>query len=400
MMKTSIGILFSLVTLALLGCVGIAAAAPADSSGTQAGSVDTIAPYNGPIGPGNSLYGLKIAFENLDEAFTFNQSEKLEKQVSHADLRLAELKRELADNRTHVAEIALEQYRQKINQTEDTLAPFSHGDGGNMQAGNETGLSHAREMIAKHQQVLEDLRMSHPDNTGLAHAYNNSVALEQKFAKKMETRSHQNADNSTFVPRQNMTAPNTGGWSDNNGNRTLPQNGNQSWNRNGPADNWTGNFPRNMTAPNTGGWFDNEGNRTLPQNGNQSWNRNGPADNWTGNFPRNMNQTMDRNSNDPHGQTINQTVQGQPQKPGNTAPGNSQNQNNNDNSGNNQNINKNANPDTDNRNNNTNGNAANGGNKPNNNANTNAGTRNSNTNGNTGATNSGNTNGNTRFTGR
>ena len=358
MMKTSIGILFSLVTLALLGCVGIAAAAPADSSGTQAGSVDTIAPYNGPIGPGNSLYGLKIAFENLDEAFTFNQSEKLEKQVSHADLRLAELKRELADNRTHVAEIALEQYRQKINQTEDTLAPFSHGDGGNMQAGNETGLSHAREMIAKHQQVLEDLRMSHPDNTGLAHAYNNSVALEQKFAKKMETRSHQNADNSTFVPRQNMTAPNTGGWSDNNGNRTLPQNGNQSWNRNGPADNWTGNFPRNM------------------------------------------NQTMDRNSNDPHGQTINQTVQGQPQKPGNTAPGNSQNQNNNDNSGNNQNINKNANPDTDNRNNNTNGNAANGGNKPNNNANTNAGTRNSNTNGNTGATNSGNTNGNTRFTGR
>jgi hypothetical protein len=344
MMKTRFGILFSLVALALLGGVGIAAAAPANSAVTQA--MDTIAPYNGPIGPGNSLYGLKIAFENLDESFTFNQSEKLEKQVSHADLRLAELKQELADNSTDTAEIALDQYWQKLNQTEETLAPFPPDDNGTLQAANNTGLSQAREMIAKHQQVLEDLLQSHPDNKGLARAYNNSIALEQKFTEKIETRHHnqQEAGNSTFM------------------------------------------LPQNMTPPDTSGRFSKDGNQTIPQN----WN--GPAGNTTGNFPQGMNQTMDRNGQNPTGPATNQTDQGkvQHQQPGTGAPGNSQNQNNNGNTGNGQNSNNNVNPNNVNRNNNNNyGNAANGNQNQNNN-----------NNGNAGAMTGGNTNRNTRFPGR
>ncbi len=34
--------------------------------------VEDIAPYEGSIGPGSALYGLKIAFEDFGEIFTFN----------------------------------------------------------------------------------------------------------------------------------------------------------------------------------------------------------------------------------------------------------------------------------------------------------------------------------------
>lgn len=210
MTKTRVGLLFSLIVIALIGSAGIAAAAPA---GTQAGQADSIVPYNGPVGPGNSLYGLKLAFENLDESFTFNQSERLEKQISHADLRLAELKRELLENRTEAADIALEQYRLKINQTDEVLDPAPVNSTGSSPAFDETGLMHAREMIAKHQQVLEGLLQTHPNNSGLERAYENSRALEQKFEGKIETvRSHQQQTGQNPSPgpgRQagNLTGP-------------------------------------------------------------------------------------------------------------------------------------------------------------------------------------------------
>jgi hypothetical protein len=282
MMKTRFGIL--LITLALLSGVGIAAAAEAAASGTQAVPADTIAPYNGPIGPDNSLYGLKIALENLDESFTFNQSEKVLKQINHTGIRLAELKRELSENKSGAADIALEQYWQKMNQTEETLAPFPQGDNTTL----PTGLIRAQERIAVHQQVLEGLLQSHPGNQGLARAYNNSIALEQKVAAKIETRlqNHLRAGNATgFTPGMN-----------------------QSMNRNGEGAN---GFARNATG-----------------------------------FAPGLNQSMNRNGNGPDGQAVNQTAQGQHQQAGTGAPannGNSQNQNDNVNTGNNQNQNANVN---------------------------------------------------------
>jgi hypothetical protein len=273
MMKTSHGILFSMMTLILLSGVGIAAAASADS---RAAPTDAVASDNGQIGPGNSLYGLRIAFENLDESFTFNQSEKLEKQVSHADQRLAELRLELAHNMTIPAEIALGQYRQKLNQTEETLAPFSRNGTGPRFA-NGTGLLHAQEMITKHQLVLEALLQSHPDNQGLARAYNNSVTLEQKFALKMATR-HQYEGGDT--------------------NRTLvpPQETNQSPDRYGRDRNGT-------TGPSTR------------------------------DFPQNRNQSLNKNSGGANGQADNQTQDLSRQK-GNETPGNSQGRNDSGNTGN------------------------------------------------------------------
>ena len=165
----------------------------------------------------------------------------------------------------------------KLNQTEETLAPFPRNGTGPRFAVNETGPLHAQEMIAKHQQVLEALLQSHPGNQGLARAYNNSVALEQKFALKIATR-HQyqgEDDNSTFVHPQDV-------------NQTLDRNG------------------RNR------GWF---------------------AGNSTGDFPQNRNQSVNKTGGGTNDQAANQT-QDLPQQKGNEVPGNSQSQNNKGSAGN------------------------------------------------------------------
>jgi hypothetical protein len=169
-----------MMVLALFCTIGIAAAQADTTTDAQVIEVsDDIAPYNGPIGAGNPLYGLKIAMEDLDETFTFNESQRMEKQLNHARLRIAEVRRELEINRTDTAQQVLELYLQKMNLTENSMVTYRS---------NATGLLHAQEMITKHQFVLEKLLLSHPNNTGLMRAYNNSLALEQKFEKKTEIR--------------------------------------------------------------------------------------------------------------------------------------------------------------------------------------------------------------------
>lgn len=139
--------------------------------------VDDIEPYEGSIGPGNALYGLKIAFENIDETFTFNESEKLGKQLAHARQRIAEAKAELSKKNNEAALKALEQYREKTDLEEDSILRFSE---------NDSGLLNAQKMIVKHQYVLERLLESHPNNTGLERAYNNSRELEDRFESRTE----------------------------------------------------------------------------------------------------------------------------------------------------------------------------------------------------------------------
>jgi hypothetical protein len=179
-MKNRHGVLLGLIVLALFCIVGICAAqADNATEGHITEITDDIEPYNGPIGADNALYGLKIAMEDLDETFTFNATERLDKRINHASIRIAEAKREMAMNRTSYAERALELYWQKLNRTETALTTYPS---------NATGLLHAQEMITKHQLVLENLLLAHPNNTGLARAYNNSLALERKFEAKTAIR--------------------------------------------------------------------------------------------------------------------------------------------------------------------------------------------------------------------
>lgn len=150
-----------------------AAGAQEDTSGTVL--TDDIQPYNGPIGADSPLYGLKLALEDMDESFTANETERVEKQVDHARLRLSEVRRSLELNQSESAEQALNNYWLKMNLTNRTIARWSS---------NATGLLHAQEQIVKHQFVLENLLRSHPDNTGLQRAYSNSLRLEEKFGEK------------------------------------------------------------------------------------------------------------------------------------------------------------------------------------------------------------------------
>jgi hypothetical protein len=180
-MKNMQIVLAGIVVIALLCSVGTVTALADNSTRIQRadGVSDTTEPYNGPIGAGNPLYGLKIAMENLDETFTFNDSQRVEKQIDHGNVRIEEVQRELQLNRPDIAERALEQYKQKLNLTEGSLEPFST---------NTTGLLHAQEMITRHQEVLANLILKYPNNTGLILAYDNSRSLELKFEDKTEMR--------------------------------------------------------------------------------------------------------------------------------------------------------------------------------------------------------------------
>jgi len=191
-MKNTQIILGGILVIALLFSVGTVAALDDNSAGEQGihDISDDIAPYNGTIGADSPVYGLKIAMEDLDETFTFNDTERVEKRLDHAQLRIAEVRRELDLNRTASAERALEQYRQKLNLTEGSLTPFGS---------NATGLLHAQEMITRHQAVLANLVIRYPNTTGLARAYNNSLFLEQKFGEKTEMRF------ARFIEKNNKT---------------------------------------------------------------------------------------------------------------------------------------------------------------------------------------------------
>jgi hypothetical protein len=178
-MKTSTGLFTGLVVLGLLCLSGIAAAqdTAADTSGTVL--TDDIQPYNGPIGADSPLYGLKIALEDMDESFTANETERVDKEMNHARLRLSEVHRSLELNQSENAQQALNNYWLKMNLTNTTISQWRS---------NATGLFHAQEMIVRHQLVLEHLLESHPNNTGLMRAYNNSLLLEERFSEKTAIR--------------------------------------------------------------------------------------------------------------------------------------------------------------------------------------------------------------------
>ncbi|PWB54854.1 MAG: hypothetical protein C3F06_03520 [Candidatus Methanoperedenaceae archaeon] len=139
--------------------------------------VDDIEEYNGSIGPDNALYGLKLAFEGLDESFTLNTTEKLEKKIYHSRLRISEAKTELKKKNDEGAKKAFENYEEKIKETEDSIAE---------ERDNDSGMLNAQKMITKHQYILERLLELHPNNSGLLNAYNNSIELENIFEEKTD----------------------------------------------------------------------------------------------------------------------------------------------------------------------------------------------------------------------
>ncbi len=154
------------------------------ATATDAGLADVEGADECIFGPGHALHGLEIAFENIDETFTYNASEKLGKQVAHARKRLTEARAALERNDTEAANIALEEYTAKMESISESN-------------GNDSGLANAEQMIAKHAMVLKNLLDSHPGNKGLERAYSNSQALIGKFEEKvnrMENRKNETGE--------------------------------------------------------------------------------------------------------------------------------------------------------------------------------------------------------------
>ena len=180
-MKNRQLVLTGIVVIVFLCSVVSVTASADNSAGAQGadGISDTIDPYNGPIGADSPLFGLKLAMENLDETFTFNDTQRVEKQLDHGRIRIAEVQRELLRNRPDIAETALEQYKQKLNLTELSLKPFTK---------NTSELIHAQEKITKNEEMLASLILKYPNNTGLIRAYDNSHSLELNFENKTEMR--------------------------------------------------------------------------------------------------------------------------------------------------------------------------------------------------------------------
>jgi hypothetical protein len=218
-MRNRIIMLSGLVVLALLCTTGIATAQVDPLTITPDNSVPAGLSVQGDsIGADNALYGLKIAMEDLDESFTFNQTERLEKRMNHANLRLTEVQRQLETNRTQYAGRALDLYQQKLNLTKNSLADIPS---------NATGLLHAQEMTAKHEQVLANLMLSHPNNTGLVRAHDNSLMLGQKFEEKNAIRLGRTSRQGNVTPqgtyREEVQEQNRAGNGDGVHNQTEEQ---------------------------------------------------------------------------------------------------------------------------------------------------------------------------------
>jgi hypothetical protein len=291
-MKINTIICTGLLMLGLLSIIGIAAAQQ-DTSGTDtSGTViaDDIQPYNGTIGADSPLYGLKLALENVDESFTANETERVDKEMDHAQLRLAEVQRALDLNESGSAREALDNYWLKMNLTNTTISQWNS---------NTTGLLHAQEMIAKHQFVLEHLLETHPGNPGLEQAYNNSIWLEDRFANKTDmwinrtidkdnrtilhliNREDKDRDHHTW-PGMNITLNETHPWPN-----WTPPSEKHDWPNINETENRT--FPQPSWTPASGhvyGWEKNGNNQTpaIPTSGNgwlqgQGHQQNGNGDN-------------------------------------------------------------------------------------------------------------------------
>jgi hypothetical protein len=175
-----VGLIAILVAWCVAGVVNAEEITPVPT-GTPADIVitDDIEAYFGPVGPGSPLYGLKLALENLDEAFTLSQSEKVMKQMDHAELRIAEIKGLLLMNQSAEAERALDAYFEKLNLTTLDLSSIPV---------RTTGIATAYQQHVKHELALRDLLEANPNSTKLWRAYNHTLGLEEKFVEKAQVR--------------------------------------------------------------------------------------------------------------------------------------------------------------------------------------------------------------------
>ncbi|MDI6885439.1 MAG: DUF5667 domain-containing protein [archaeon] len=134
---------------------------------------EDVTPYQGRFGPDSPLYGLKIAFENIDEAVSLSADAKLGKQVAYAEERIAEAKAMIEKGKSEAAEKAMEGYTAKAAAIDATAT---------RPGVTEEKLQHAQQMLSKHKAVLQglidDQNMPVQCKPALQRALNNSRTAE------------------------------------------------------------------------------------------------------------------------------------------------------------------------------------------------------------------------------
>jgi len=99
-------------TLALAMLAALIPASLADSGG--------VTPYSGWIGADSPLYSIKIFVQNLDVYFTFNDTAKMNKEMTFAGERLAEAQAMLLANNSGGFQAALANYENEMNDLNQT----------------------------------------------------------------------------------------------------------------------------------------------------------------------------------------------------------------------------------------------------------------------------------------
>jgi hypothetical protein len=107
-----------------------------------------VKPYQGWIGADSPLYKVKVGWQKLDVALTFDNTEKMKKQMSYAEERLSEAQAMAIENNTEALETALDEYVNELDElNETTQAPDI----------NETEYANLSPLLYHHQQCFYGL---------------------------------------------------------------------------------------------------------------------------------------------------------------------------------------------------------------------------------------------------
>jgi hypothetical protein len=176
-MKHNCTIPRAMTLLALVFSVLLCSAAAQTVGSDDTPLVDDVPEYQGSLGPDSIFYGLKLALENLDEAFTFNETARMEKMMIHARLRISETKTMLKYQQFSFANRAMGAYQEKLNQTSEEI---------NRTAVNETELVPVQKTMFKYHYIFQNLHSSYPNITALADIINGSLALQNQFTGRTQ----------------------------------------------------------------------------------------------------------------------------------------------------------------------------------------------------------------------
>jgi hypothetical protein len=167
-----------LVLLALTVSLLLCSTAAQTVAGTDT-LTDDVPAYQGTLGPDSIFYGLKLSMENLDEAFTANETVRMEKMMVHAELRISETKTMLKYREFTSADRALEAYQEKLNQASGEL---------DRSEVNEEALVPVQKTLFRYHAIIKDLQSSYPDSGTLAAILDDSAAIQELFSERTKVK--------------------------------------------------------------------------------------------------------------------------------------------------------------------------------------------------------------------